>query len=247
MKPFKLIAILCLLMSTTVAYAQGTGDGFKDSVRGTPHDMTQPHGFPVPQPNFVGATALCEFCHAPHKYTAIGTEPPLLWNVAIRTGQYQTYSSSSFDGAATIRNPSVASSTNAAAYYSLLCLSCHDGTVTETGLYRRTSTIGATTTGTLNGRSLTAVSGLMNDHPIDFTYGASLATTDGGLQTPNEGSAVSVARVGAGNLPLFKDQPGDTSGRLECATCHNPHNDANRKFLRMDNTGSALCLNCHGS
>jgi predicted CXXCH cytochrome family protein len=248
MKPFKLVLLFVFAFALAgVAYGQGTGDGFKNLVRGTKHDMTTPHGYPTPTPNFVGATALCEFCHAPHKYNAIGTEPPLLWNIQIATGQYQTYSSSSFDGKATIRNPTAASPTNSAAYYTLLCLSCHDGTVTETGLYHRTSTIGSNTTGTLSGRSLTAVSGLMNDHPVDFTYSASLATTDGGLQIPNEGAAVNVARVGAGNLPLFKDQPGDTSGRLECATCHNPHNPTNGKFLRMANDGSALCLNCHGA
>jgi predicted CXXCH cytochrome family protein len=247
MKLIKVLVVLCALSLAGVAYGQGSGDGFKNSVRGTKHDMTQPKGHPTPAPNFVGATALCEFCHAPHKYNAIGTEPPLLWNIQVRSGTFQPYSSSSFEGADTIRNPSEASSVNAAAYYTLLCLSCHDGTVTETGLHRRTSTIGSTTVGTLSGRSLTSVNGLMNDHPVDFTYSAALATNDGGLQIPSEGAGVRVARVGPGNLPLFKDQAGDTSGRLECATCHNPHNNANTRFLRMANQGSALCLNCHGS
>ena len=109
MKPLKVLAILCVLSLASVAYGQGTGDGFKNAVRGSKHDMTTPHGFPNPQPNFVGATALCEFCHAPHKYNAVGTEPPLLWNIQVRTGEYQTYSSSSFEGAATIRDPSLAS------------------------------------------------------------------------------------------------------------------------------------------
>jgi predicted CXXCH cytochrome family protein len=241
-----LVAILFVLAPAGIALGQGTGDGFKDGVRGTAHDMTTPHGFPTPQPNFVGATALCEFCHAPHKYTALTNQPPLLWNIQVRPGPFQTYSSSSFEGQATIRDPSVASPSNGAAYYTLLCLSCHDGTVTETGLIRKVSTIG-NATGTLSGRSLTSVAGLSNDHPVDFTYSASLATTDGGLQIPNEGTSVAVARVGAANLPLFKDQPGDVSGRLECATCHNPHNNSNGKFLRMANAQSALCLNCHGA
>ena len=33
--------------------------------------------------------------------------------------------------------------------------------------------------------------------------------------------------------------------KLQCATCHNPHDDQFGKFLVMDNTGSALCLACH--
>ena len=247
MRPFKILAILCVLSLAGVAYGQqtGTGDGFKNLVRNSKHDMTLDHGYPNPQPNFVGSTALCEFCHAPHKYNAVGTEPPLLWNIQVRANGFQTYSSSSFEGVASIRDPSNASPTNAAAYYTLLCLSCHDGTVTDTGLYRKTS--GIVGTGTLSGRSLTAVNGLMNDHPVDFTYSAALATTDGGLQIPNEGAGGATTRVGAGNLPLFKDQPGDTSGRLECATCHNPHNPTNGKFLRLANNRSSLCLNCHGS
>ncbi len=32
---------------------------------------------------------------------------------------------------------------------------------------------------------------------------------------------------------------------VECASCHNVHDNANGTFLRMANTGSALCLTCH--
>jgi predicted CXXCH cytochrome family protein len=93
--------------------------------------------------------------------------------------------------------------------------------------------------------------GLANDHPVDFTYSAALATAAGGLQTPTEGASVRIPSVGKTKpLPLFKDQNTDASGRLECATCHNPHDNSlngGNYFLRMDNTGSALCLNCHGN
>ena len=32
---------------------------------------------------------------------------------------------------------------------------------------------------------------------------------------------------------------------VECASCHDPHSAANSTFLRIENTGSAVCLACH--
>ena len=32
---------------------------------------------------------------------------------------------------------------------------------------------------------------------------------------------------------------------VECASCHDPHTDANATFLRVANTGSGVCLACH--
>ena len=32
---------------------------------------------------------------------------------------------------------------------------------------------------------------------------------------------------------------------VECASCHNPHNNSLGNFLRKANTGSAICLSCH--
>ncbi len=32
---------------------------------------------------------------------------------------------------------------------------------------------------------------------------------------------------------------------VECASCHDPHQSATPTFLRVDNTGSAVCLACH--
>ena len=230
-----LLVIMMLMLS---GYAYGQGDGFKNTVVGSPHDL---------HTRFAGGTAVCEYCHVPHKFNALTTQPPLLWNVQVKAGPYATYSSPSFDGVASIRDPSTASSTNGAAYMSLLCLSCHDGTVTQASFYQITSAMGGA--GSVTPPNIGGSSGLENDHPIDFTYSVALATADGGLKPPTEGISVRIPTVGAvGNLlPLFKDAPTDVSGRLECATCHNPHNPTNGKFLRMANSASSLCLNCHGA
>ncbi|MFQ6079522.1 MAG: cytochrome c3 family protein [Thermodesulfobacteriota bacterium] len=32
---------------------------------------------------------------------------------------------------------------------------------------------------------------------------------------------------------------------MECGSCHNPHDNSIRPFLRNTNENSALCLTCH--
>ena len=99
------------------------------------------------------------------------------------------------------------------------CLSCHDGTVAYTGttFMSGTKKIGDATSpdGTANN--------IANNHPINVTYG-----TDTAL--------VALASM---SLPLYGVD------KVECATCHNPHDNTNLKFLRVSNVGSALCTTCH--
>lgn len=230
----RFMGLILMLVLSGYAFGQFTGDGPKNTILSTDHDLRN---------KFTGATAVCEFCHVPHKFTTLSPNPPLLWNVQVKPGPYSTYTGSSFDGESTIRDPSTASSTNGAAYMSLLCLSCHDGTVTQAAFYQVTSGMGGA--GSFTAPNI-GTDGLANDHPVDFIYSVALATTDGGVKSPTEGASVRVPYVGTPALPLYKDQLTDVSGRMECATCHNPHNDTNGEFLRMTNNGSALCLNCHG-
>ncbi len=42
---------------------------------------------------------------------------------------------------------------------------------------------------------------------------------------------------------LFDHLSADSS--ITCATCHDPHRNANSPFLRLDNSADALCLDCH--
>lgn len=232
MKVCKVLLVALVLVMGSYAYGQFTGDGPKQTIVGTDHDL---------HTKFAGGTVVCEYCHVPHKFNSLATQPPLLWNVQVKPGPYATYSSSSMNG--TTRDPSTASSTNNAAYMSFLCLSCHDGTVTQASFYQVTSGMGGA--GSFTAPNI-GTGGLANDHPVDFTYSVALATADGGLKSPTEGAGVTIPYVGTPALPLFKDQPSDVSGKLECATCHNPHNNANDPFLRQSNSSSALCLNCHG-
>ena len=244
---------LTLLTGTLViafpVYAQFTGDGFKNTVVASKHDLSA-----TP----TSGAAVCEFCHSRTRIpgafngTPNGAQAPLLWNVQVKAGPYTTYGGSAIFAATDIRDPSTASSTKQGAYMSLLCLSCHDGSVTAASFYfGLTEVLG--TVGTISPPIIgeSGGNGLTNDHPVDFTYSAAMATTAGGLQTPTEGSSRRIPYVGKNQpLPLFKDQASDSTGRLECATCHNPHDNTlngGNYFLRMENNKSRSCLNCHGN
>jgi predicted CXXCH cytochrome family protein len=162
-----------------------------------------------------GSTELCIFCHAPHNASATKIAP--LWNHASSTATYTLYSSPSMKGA--VAQPGATSSTKA-------CLSCHDGTVAV-------DNFGGKTDGTklLSGGELIGTD-LSNDHPVSFKYNAALVAAAGHLVTPASASQVTA------NIPLFGEY-------LECASCHDVHTEGTGKFLRVDNTGSALCLTCH--
>jgi predicted CXXCH cytochrome family protein len=110
---------------------------------------------------------------------------------------------------------------------SRLCLSCHDGTTA-----RATTGAGAArpARGPARpaGRSLGA--DLSDDHPISFAYDTALAARHGELSDP-------------GALP--RDLRLDGARELQCTTCHDPHEQRFRKFLRVDDRGGALCVACH--
>ena len=73
---------------------------------------------------------------------------------------------------------------------------------------------------------------LTTHHPISFQYNTALASTDGTLKDPSATPAVAAM--------LF-------AGNLECASCHDAHNNGptGTKLLRATNAASALCLTCH--
>ncbi len=114
---------------------------------------------------------------------------------------------------------------------SLLCLSCHDGTIALGELRSRGVTNvamgGGVTTMPLGVSNLTT--NLSNHHPVSFVYNAALATTDGQLYDPS-------VLTGAVKLQATK---------VQCSSCHDAHNNTFGKFLVVSNTASALCVTCH--
>lgn len=160
---------------------------------------------------------LCVFCHTVHH--ANGQTP--LWNHSMSSvTNYVTYTSGTLK--AVVGQPDGSSR---------LCLSCHDGTVALGMVSSRTNCI-AMQNGVMTMPAGTNNLGtdLSHDHPISFKYDAALTKLDTQLQDP---------ATLTGKVRL------DHNGEVQCASCHDPHNDQFGNFLVVDNTGSALCLTCH--
>ncbi|NOY60274.1 MAG: cytochrome C, partial [Calditrichaeota bacterium] len=79
-----------------------------------------------------------------------------------------------------------------------------------------------------------------NDHPVSFTYDAALASTDGGLYDPTSQTSGLGGTIDADML---------YSSKLQCASCHDVHNNHSNgtsgHLLVKSNASSALCLTCH--
>lgn len=158
---------------------------------------------------------ICVFCHAPHNTAPSGQ----LWNRRLPATTYAPYTSSTLRSAPGQPNGA-----------SLLCLSCHDGTIALGDVLSRAATIDMAG-GALSGNALLGIN-LSDDHPVSFVFDAALRAARGELADP-----ATLVRPGAVRL--------DASGRLQCTACHDPHDDANGNFLVMPNTASALCQTCH--
>ncbi len=109
---------------------------------------------------------------------------------------------------------------------SKLCLSCHDGTVGPNAL----------------GASRGPLVGREGDHPVSVRYDLA-ARTRGALRDPATDGDGDPDTIGEDMpyLPLVH-------GRLECTTCHDPHDNAsvgNPKLLIRSVQRSALCRTCH--
>ena len=235
---------LLVLLSATLAFAKGTAN-----VSNTVHNLSATG--PVWSLYVTDEPEVCIFCHTPHGGSLTGP----LWNKAdpAPASGFVFYKSATIsatvDAVAAI-NPE-----------SLICLSCHDGSISVNHLLNYGQTFPIATLA--NGQTDTEIVGtpgsnmriggspvnpgdtgqLGDDHPISFSYrdvwneyvGASKA----GLVDPTD-------VVGLTDIRLF-----GAGERVECSSCHDPHVDYeiaspdHAPFLIMANTGSALCLACH--
>ncbi|NOY58046.1 MAG: cytochrome C, partial [Calditrichaeota bacterium] len=163
---------------------------------------------------------ICVVCHTPHHSDNTVTSAPL-WNHEVTTATFTLYSSSTLD--AVVGQPDGNSK---------LCLSCHDGTVAL-------DNFGGTTGGTnfVGGDKLIGTD-LSNDHPVSFTYDATLASTDGGLYDPTSNNSGLGGTINADML---------YNNELQCASCHDVHNNSGgfSHLLVKSNASSGLCLTCH--
>lgn len=242
--PIAVIAGLYLLLIALVAAIPVSSHA---AVAGSPHDFSTggTSGF-----QSTSEDEVCIFCHTPHSAALpdrLGNEVPL-WNRSLNeAGVFTMYTSPSLDGDVTY-------SLNKPTGYSLLCLSCHDGVTTinsvlNTGpngpiIMPEPDAIGDIVYAPNSGPNIG--SDLSNDHPVSFEYTDALVLLDtasrGGVAGLYAPGSVTWPGNPAGALKLFYN-------RLECPTCHDPHDDGSltgqEPFLRMSNAGSQMCTTCH--
>jgi predicted CXXCH cytochrome family protein len=213
------------VLSKWVAVALLAGASFW-SVQPQAGVATTKHNLSISGPGTVKATdpaetQTCVFCHVPHNSSTLAP----LWNRnnPAATG-YTPYTSSTTKG--TMGQPNGSS---------LLCLSCHDGTVALGELLSRgaarVAIAGTTASGMMSPSASLIGRDLSDDHPVSFAYNAALVTAAAGEL------ADSITLTGKVKL--------DKTGQMQCSSCHDAHNDTNGKFLVVANTASALCIACH--
>lgn len=181
--------------------------------------VTTPHNLSVGGPGTIKAdveSEVCIFCHTPHAARPISP----LWNRNDPGSSYTLYNSSTLN--ASLGQPDGSS---------VLCLSCHDGTIALGEVVSRTSDItfagGITVLPTANRNNL--VTDLSDDHPVSFVYSSAIATADGQLKAPTA--------IGA---PVELE-----GGKVQCISCHDPHNNMYDQFLVATTENSDLCFKCH--
>ena len=212
------IFIITLLLSGIAYIAYG-------GVAGSKHDLSSP-----------GSVPSCMFCHTPHNAR---TDSGPLWNLVDRGITYQMYSSD------TMSNPSPSTPSGV----SLACLSCHDGAGTIGDGTHHIMTINKPDymndancerchpgsrpdqSGMYSDILLNSIgTDLRNDHPISIPYPTPAQDPDFFIP-PN-------AQTGWSDVKLF-------NGKVECGSCHDPHDPTYTPFLRKSNAGSGLCTTCH--
>ncbi len=175
----------------------------------------------------------CQGCHASHNGalanggTTGTTGEILLWarNFPVASNTFGVYDSATMKNKAVELGGTALTTSTDVRMYSLLCLSCHDG-VTSTFSPAMTSLhmVGSKAsfaTGAYESYGLT------NDHPVNMPY------------NPTVNTALQAVATVTASLPLY-----GSTNTLQCATCHDPHNDTNTNYLRMANN-TTTCTTCH--
>ncbi len=109
------------------------------------------------------------------------------------------------------------------------CLSCHDGVTAIDSYGGKQGSVVIDPDSPAN-----IGTDLSNDHPIGIEYPAPGEDFNDPNEFLNRGKALGVRLI-------------DLQGveRVECSSCHNPHNPGLGKFLRAPLEESVICLECH--
>jgi predicted CXXCH cytochrome family protein len=187
-----------------------------------------------------------------------------LWNKPASGATYTTYDSTTIDG-----------DVLAVGSVSIACLSCHDGTQAMDTVINAPGSGGHNPLGTsmaagpaITNTVVNLTADLRDDHPIGVQYGG---YEPGGIGTgkvdpdfKGDGEGLQVAVINLKNrwwvdtevaangtrektdmILYTRDNGGSDEPFVECASCHDPHDDSNDTFLRISNESSDVCLACH--
>ncbi len=209
-----------LLMGMGILFSTSALAQDNTTIVGSPHDF-RTQGWVNN-----GNNEICVVCHTPHN--AISPQDGPLWNRSLTLSTFTLYMPNTTPG-----SDIQGTGFNQPSGVSKLCLSCHDGTIAidAFGGLTGTETMDDINAAANIGDVVGGVGDLRNDHPVAFTF----PTTDAELYA-------NVSGVVNGQMPLF----GPSQDQMECASCHDVHaTNTYDQLLRVDNTGSGLCLTCH--
>ena len=181
---------------------------------------------------------ICKPCHTPHNADTTVTDAPL-WNHTLTTATYTL-----FDGTASV------ATADALDGRSILCMSCHDGTVALDSFGGTSGTQIISNNGARLGQDLT------DDHPVGATavypnvpwmhdpaFNNDYNPATGWNSTANEGF------ISHGMDLQVMDVDGTPEHVVSCTTCHEPHSRTGFEHMlwvsQSDTVGSGLCLTCH--
>ena len=219
-----------------------------------------------------GSDQICVFCHTPHGAVSPATTAPL-WNRTINaSGAYSAYqmTGSNSTGTASVAGMALACLSCHDGTQAMDAMLNGPGFGNDsTGGARSFMPDGSTnytwsnTEGpTMNGNGAPLIgTDLTNDHPIGMLYcgggvepaglpGQQSATcSDADFMSATSGAGTNKSYItgstATGDVPLklYGSSLGDSV--VQCGTCHDPHLDNGRTFLRQPAAGSKICLTCH--
>ena len=227
------MAIGLFILLATVGVVSGQWPG-GDLVVETVHNLSRTAQVAPMSGMITNYQQACVYCHQPHG--TAGNRPD--WNRSFSTASFRMYESGSLDMPI---DPQPAAP-------SMLCLSCHEGSIPLDRVLVKPAGFGP---GGGNGETIKRCAtdchkggnpaggfdwekvwfepDLRKQHPISILYDPSF---DPGFHP--------AAAVEAAGLRLV-------DGKVECETCHEPHSQRYRPFLRVANVGGSLCRVCHVS
>lgn len=199
-----------------------------------------------------GTTEICVFCHTPHSarpQTPLWNRPDPASDSSVPSEDFPLYGGAlvikgSFNVEDAVQHSQYQQGPNYPNGASKLCLSCHDG-VTAIGTVidgTAFNMLNAATVGAINDPRL--VINLATSHPISFVYDSQVHSD--------------IDKVKPGQYtwpPALADVPLDGQARMQCTTCHDPHEDTrgalnlpfwrHRTNISVNGPFEDVCNACH--